>query len=577
MRYAQFSASLVSLSLMLFVPARPTAAEPQRVLKGHVDTIYRLAFSPDGRWLVSSSEDATTRVWDVQRGQATVLPGKRASLSPDGTRVAISGGGGLRVWKLSSGKLLAQSKDVRHYCPCVAWSPDGKNMIVCPASERQDTLLVVDADTLKVRRQIKTNTSPLMECLFSPRGRMVAVGGGPYDKPRQGEEVSLWDIDTGRKLAYVPAHDGRITGLAFSPHGTLLATVGQDRKIKIWNVPDFAGDLETTAAAADRAELIDEAIKQLNDDDFKVRKKASTDLRQLGRAAVTALEKALNETESPEVRERVQAILKHVPPAPRLVPQGQYPQPGHNLPAVAFSPDGNLLASVNMRGDIILWDTRAQAVVGRREGAARHCGDLAFSPDGRQIAYTPNGEIHILNLAELRQEHAIRHLRNLRARIEQVEDGTVAVVDLVMADNLQDDDFAHLSSLPTTKKLLMGYRNRKVTERGAMSLKSLTSLKALALGGTQAGDRWLKHVADMKHLQQLYLAGTNVTDAGLDHLSELSELRLLILSNTAVTDEGLTRLTHLTKLETLHLLNTKATDEGVEQLQRALPRATIIR
>ena len=78
-------------------------------LKGHSEDVYSVSFSPDGKRIVSGSEDNTLKVWDAQTGKETLtLKGHSSSVnsvsfSPDGNRI-VSGSTDktVKVWDLSS-------------------------------------------------------------------------------------------------------------------------------------------------------------------------------------------------------------------------------------------------------------------------------------------------------------------------------------------------------------------------------------------------------------------------------------------------------------------------------------------
>src|SRR5262249_34935763 len=84
-----------------------------RTLKGHVGYVFRVTFSPDGRYLASGSWDSTIKVWDLEapataepatlRGHAGVIYG--LAFSPDGRRLASGSGstryGEVKVWDAS--------------------------------------------------------------------------------------------------------------------------------------------------------------------------------------------------------------------------------------------------------------------------------------------------------------------------------------------------------------------------------------------------------------------------------------------------------------------------------------------
>jgi WD40 repeat protein len=170
-----------------------------RILEGHRRDVFAVAFSPDGKLLVSASEDRTAVVWDVATGQSlATLRGHRAVLkrlafSPDGGRLATGGEDGLVViWDVS--RFQEVDRLVGHY-------------------------------------------APVTDVVFSRCGRYVFVAGCGYDESGL---VAVFPADASRRAILLRCNsDGVVRALAISPSGSMLATASRDDTVRVWRVSEL--------------------------------------------------------------------------------------------------------------------------------------------------------------------------------------------------------------------------------------------------------------------------------------------------------------------------------------------------
>jgi WD40 repeat protein len=204
------------------------------------NVVFGVAFSPDGRWLATASNDKTARIWEAHSGQQlhSLTHDTRVlmvAFSPDGRRLATgSADATARVWDADSGQQLHLLRHDRvKSVPlsggvAVAFSPDGRRLAT---GSDEATARIWDAHSGQQLHGL-THDGAVRAVAFSPDGRWLATGSN--DTTGNDNAARIWDADSGQQLHSL-SHGGWVTAVAFSPDGRWLATGGGGKTARIWD------------------------------------------------------------------------------------------------------------------------------------------------------------------------------------------------------------------------------------------------------------------------------------------------------------------------------------------------------
>lgn len=385
----------------------PWSGNPKQVLRGHAERITCLAFSPDGRWLVSGDEGGLLQTWQAATGQAGTRLEHQGAL----TGLAVSGDGQWLAWGARDGTVLVSQwtphgiERIRQiegqggavaglrFSPDHRWLVIGKRIGVGKGAEGAVRLWSTEEGSLQAEHPVAGVA--LSSLAVSPCGRWLAVGGAAGEvcmiasddgrqlrrfarvevgvsclalsadrqwlvSGREDGQVSVWQPQQGKLLREMKVHTAAVRTAAFSADGRWWASGAEDGTVLLWG----RGNAHPLRAR-----------KGLQMIDFCPQGRW---LALAGRAGAVQL----------------LALREPLAKEPTLVHQG-----GPALVGLRFSTHGQLLLWADEAGKVTAWDPVSHQVRSTHQLPLPEVQALAFSDDLRWLAATsPDGDLLLWDL-----------------------------------------------------------------------------------------------------------------------------------------------------------------------------------
>jgi len=357
-------------------------------LSGHTKWVRSIAFSSDGRSLVSGSDDKTVKLWDMQTGGVIkTFYGHTGnvwsvSISADCTRIASgSKDQTIRLWDIQTGESLCTIEqkgcgdyvifspiDPHHIISVsdkkiwkwdfnghqippmyngthIAFSPDHSQFVLC----NEEVVTVQNSDSREIVAEFHIAHDSAEYCCFSPDGRLIAVAAG--------KTAYVWDIISPGPdpVETLIGHTYEITYLVFSSPSSLISA-SDDHTVKFWKIGTLSTDLVTSEQSSTP---------------FTSPPVLSVSLQARAGIAVSSDENRVLKTWD---------ISTGLCKASFQIPDIKYQRPGNRDAKLV---DGRLIFVWYEKDKIHIWDTKKEELI--KTLGTSECNGVRISEDGSRV------------------------------------------------------------------------------------------------------------------------------------------------------------------------------------------------
>lgn len=199
------------------------AARERLRLRGHTAPVLKVAFKTDISQVVTAGLDQKVNFWDTETGKLLPSPQQHKgrvgalSISTSGAVASGSADGEIIVHDVRAGMLVRRLVKLNNEIGSLSYSPDGQTLLVGVGAGATFDVAIIDAKNGQTRATLAGHDEIVLATAFSPDGKSVATGGG------QSNEIFIWDVASATRVKKLGGTARRVWASGFSSDGSEIA------------------------------------------------------------------------------------------------------------------------------------------------------------------------------------------------------------------------------------------------------------------------------------------------------------------------------------------------------------------